>query len=113
MPATRTEISVVYVAGMVQGIVLVTFPAASTIFTSPAHYGLSSTQYGTMFLPQVVTAMSASLLAGTLARHTGLKRVYLAGLVADLVSMTLLVISQFCTATRGLAFGLLLSLIHI
>ena len=108
MPATRTEISVVYVAGMVQGIVLVTFPAASTIFTSPAHYGLSSTQYGTMFLPQVVTAMSASLLAGTLARHTGLKRVYLAGLVADLVSMTLLVISQFCTATRGLAFGLLL-----
>ena len=39
----------------VQGIALVTFPAASTIFTSPAHYGLSNTQYGS-FLPQAVTA---------------------------------------------------------
>ena len=34
MPATRTEVSVVYLAGMVQGIALVTFPAAGTIFTS-------------------------------------------------------------------------------
>ena len=58
--ATRTEASTVYAAGLVQGIVLVTFPAASTIFTDPAQYDLSSTQYGTMFLPQVVTAITAS-----------------------------------------------------
>ena len=32
----------VYAAGLVQGIVLVTFPAASTIFTDPDEYGLSS-----------------------------------------------------------------------
>jgi MFS family permease len=109
VPATRIEVSVVNLAGMVQGTVLVTFPAASTIFTSPAHYGLSNTQYGTMFIPQVVTAIAASLLAGTISRRIGLKRVYLAGLLADLVSMSLLIISQFCTATRGLAFGLLLA----
>ena len=60
--ATRTEANTVYAAGLVQGIVLVTFPAASTIFTDPAQYDLSSTQYGTMFLPQVVTAIIASLL---------------------------------------------------
>jgi hypothetical protein len=35
MTATRAETSVVYAAGAVQGIVLVTFPAASTIFTDP------------------------------------------------------------------------------
>jgi hypothetical protein len=56
--ATRTEASTVYAAGLVQGIVLVTFPAASTIFTDPARSDLSSTQYGTMFLPQVVTPSS-------------------------------------------------------
>jgi hypothetical protein len=32
----------VYAAGAVQGIVLVTAPAASTVFTSPAGYGLTS-----------------------------------------------------------------------
>jgi hypothetical protein len=31
--ATEKEAKVVYAAGLVQGIVLVTFPAASTIFT--------------------------------------------------------------------------------
>ncbi|HEY6426878.1 MAG TPA: MFS transporter [Acidimicrobiales bacterium] len=108
MPASRTEISVVYLAGTVQGVALVTFPAAGTIFTSPAYYGLSSTQYGSLFLPQVVTAISASLLGGAVARRVGLKRVYVAGLLADLVSMILLIVSQFCTATQALAYGLLL-----
>jgi hypothetical protein len=45
--ATRREANVVYAAGLVQGMVLVTFPAASTIFTDPGEYDLSSTQYGT------------------------------------------------------------------
>ena len=108
MPARRAEVSVVYGAGVVQGIALVTFPAAGTIFTSPEHYGLTSTQYGTLFIPQVVTAIGASLLGGAAARRFTLKRVYLAGLAADLVSMALLVTSQFCTGTKPLAYGLLL-----
>jgi MFS family permease len=107
--SARAETSTVYAAGLVQGIALVTFPAASTIFTSPSHYGLSTTQYGSMFLPQVVTAITASLLGGRLARRFSLKRVFLAGLLADLVSMGLLVTSQFFTHTQALAYGLLLT----
>jgi len=84
--ATEKEAKVVYAAGLVQGIVLVTFPAASTIFTDPGEYDLSNTQYGTMFLPQVLTAITASLLGGGLARRFGSKRVYLVGLLANLVS---------------------------
>jgi hypothetical protein len=42
--ATRRETNVVYVAGLVQGVVLVTFPAASTIFTDPDQYDLSRTR---------------------------------------------------------------------
>ena len=74
--ATKAEINAVYAAGLIQGIALVTFPAASTIFTSPSQYGLSNTQYGTMFLPQVVTAITGSLLAGRLAQRFGTKRVF-------------------------------------
>jgi len=103
--ATRPEVNTVYAAGLVQGIALVTFPAASTIFTSPSEYGLSNTQYGTMFLPQVVTAVTASLLGGSLARRFGTKRVFLAGLLADLVSMALLISSQFFTSSQSLAYG--------
>ena len=107
--ATRGETNAVYAAGLIQGIALVTFPAASTIFTSPGQYGLSSTQYGTMFLPQVVTAVASSLLGGTLDRRFGIKRVFLAGLVADLASMALLIISSGFTASQPLAYGLLLA----
>jgi hypothetical protein len=56
--AARAETNAVYAAGLVQGIALVTFPAASTIFGNPSQYNLSSTQCGTMFLPQVVTAIT-------------------------------------------------------
>ena len=74
---------------------LVTFPAASTVFTDPSEYDLSSTQYGALFLPQVVTAITAALLGAGLGGRFGTKRVYLAGLVASLVSMALLLVSAF------------------
>ena len=50
--ASKAERTAVNAAGLVQGIVLVTFPALSTVFTSKNEYGLSSSQYGAMFLPR-------------------------------------------------------------
>ncbi len=81
--ATKTEKNVVYAAGVVQGIALVTFPAASTILTDPAEYDLSSTQYGALFLPQVITAITAALLGAGLGGRFGTKRIYLVGLTAE------------------------------
>ncbi len=54
--AERQEIAAVYSGAVIQGIVLVAFPAVSAIFTSKTHYGLSTTEYGGMFAPQAVTA---------------------------------------------------------
>jgi MFS family permease len=104
----RREVNVVYLAGLVQGIVLVTFPAASTVFTDPDEYDLSSSQYGAMFLPQVVTAIAGALLGAGLAARFGAKRVYLAGLCASLVSMGLLVTSTLFTDDTAIAYPLLL-----
>ena len=64
--ASRAESVTVNAAGLVQGIALVTFPAASTIFTARSSYDLSSSQYGAMFVPQVIAAIVASLLGAGL-----------------------------------------------
>ncbi|HEY1640642.1 MAG TPA: hypothetical protein VGG35_08150, partial [Streptosporangiaceae bacterium] len=107
--SSQAESRTVYAAGMVQGVVLVTFPAASTIFTAPSQYGLSNTQYGAMFLPQAVVAVTTAVAQGGLAERFGAKQVYLTGLAANLAAMLLLIVSRFVQAERPLAYGLLLA----
>src|SRR5215475_5922860 len=106
--ASQTEIGVVYGGAIVQGLALVTFPAASSIFTSPDGFGFDSTRYGTMFVPQVVLAISASALAPRLARRLGLRRVLLAGFASNVLSMTLLAASALLLGAHDIAFGVLL-----
>lgn len=107
-PASRTEIGVVYFAGIMQGLALVTFPAASAIFTRPDGFGFDSTRYGMMFVPQVVLAILASGLAPKLARRWNLRRVLLVGIAGDIVSMTLLALSRLLLGAPDMAFGVLL-----
>ncbi len=106
--ARRTEIAAVYGAGLIQGVALVTFPAASAIFTSASQYGLSSTQYGGMFVPQAIAAVGSSLLGAGLTRGLGAKRIYLLGLAANLLAMALLVASRFVVNEHALAYTVLL-----
>jgi len=100
--------AMVYTAGLAQGLGLVTFPAASTILTSPDHFALTDTAYGALFIPQAALAVAASLLGAALYRQLGVQRVYLVGLAADLGAMLLLVASRFVMAQQGLAYGVLL-----
>jgi MFS transporter, FHS family, glucose/mannose:H+ symporter len=106
--ASRTEIGVVYGAAVAQGLALVTFPAASSIFTSPDGFGFDSTRYGAMFVPQVAFAILASALAPKLARRLSLRRVLLAGFAGNIVSMTLLALSRLLMGTPDTAFAVLL-----
>jgi MFS family permease len=106
--AQRSEILTIYSAGLIQGVALVTFPAASAVFTSPIDYGLSSTQYGGMFVPQTVMAIISSLLGAGLRRRLGTKRIYMMGLFANLLAMTLLVVSRFVMKEHSLAYAILL-----
>jgi fucose permease len=116
----RREVAAVYAAALAQGVALVTFPAASSILTSPDWYDLSSTAYGGLFLPQAVAAIAASLAGARLAGSLGPKRLLLTGLLGDLLAMTLLFVSQFligmgplpylvllvATTSLGIGFGL-------
>ena len=111
--ASGAESATVYACGLVQGIVLVTFPAASMILTAPASYDLSSSQYGLLFVPQVSTAIAASLVGARLlwrrlTRHASEKTVVLVGLLADQASMVLLIASWLVVHQHAAAFTLLL-----
>src|SRR5262245_53672500 len=106
--ADRREIGAVYAAGLVQGVALVTFPAASSILTSPDEYGLSNTAYGGLFLPQAIGAIAASLAGAQLATRLAPKRILVGGLALDLVSMALLFVSQFAIGAGPLPYLMLL-----
>ena len=106
--AERAEVAAVYSAGVVQGLALVTFPAASAILTSPQSYNLTSTQYGALFLPQALTAILSALLGAGMAHSLGAKRLFALGLVANLASMLLLVLSQLAIGHGSLAYLMLL-----
>jgi FHS family glucose/mannose:H+ symporter-like MFS transporter len=97
----------VYGAGLAQGLALVSFPAASSILTSPTGYDLSTTQYGLMFVPQVLLAITAAALSPVWARRWSLQRVLQAGLAANFLAMLLLVASQVFSASAA-AYPILL-----
>jgi len=120
-PGGRLEVFTVYAVGLFQGLSLVAVPAAATILTSTTGYDLSKSKYGLLFLPQVILAVLGSLALPRLSARIGLKRVLLAGIVADMVAMSLLVgsvavehdavaypILLVATASLGLGFGLTL-----
>jgi len=117
----RAEVVTVYVVGLFQGLSLVAFPAAATILTSKSGYDLSRTQYGLLFVPQVVMAIAGSLGLPKLARRFPLKLVLLVGLFSDTLAMGLLAGSVpiktgawaypmllVATGALGLGFGLTL-----
>jgi MFS family permease len=120
----RGEVATVYVIGLFQGLSLVAFPAAATILTSTSGYDLSKSKYGVLFVPQVAMAIVASLSLPALGGRYGLKRVLLAGLVANTVAMGLLAGTEplrtaavaypmllVATGALGLGFGLTLGCI--
>jgi MFS transporter, FHS family, glucose/mannose:H+ symporter len=107
--ARAAEIGVVYGGGLAQGLALVSFPAAATILTAADGYGLSSNQYGSIFLPLFVGSVVSSLLAPTLARRRGLKTVLLAGFGCNALSMAAFALSATMTGMPDVAYAMILS----
>jgi MFS transporter, FHS family, glucose/mannose:H+ symporter len=107
--ARGVEIGIVYSGGLAQGLALVSFPAAATILTAAGGYGLSSSQYGSIFLPLFVGAVLASLLAPALARRRGLRTVLVAGFGANGLSMATFAASAAATGAADLAYGMVLA----
>ncbi len=104
-----------YLAGMLQGLTLVSFPASSAVLKQM--HGFSDAQYGTIFLPQVALAVIGALGGGALASRLGLKALLGGALLINALSQLLLAGSMLLppalafasvllgTACLGLGFG--------
>lgn len=98
----------IYTAGLLQGIALVAFPAASTIFTNPDAYHFTSTQYGSLFIPQSFLSILAAALNSELCKIFGIKRTFAIGLCANFFSMALLTLSAVAMSNHTLAYFMLI-----
>jgi fucose permease len=109
-------VALVYSAGLLQGLVVISFPASSVVLKSVQ--GLTDAQYGAIFLPQVTFAVLGSIGGGSLAGKLGLKPLLVLALVTNVVSQLLLGASavvapgtafpvvMLATGATGLAFGI-------
>jgi MFS family permease len=61
-----------------------------------------------MFLPQVITAITASLLGSSLAHRISAKKVLLLGLACNITAMLILVVSTTVKTDTSVAYPLLL-----
>ncbi|MGZ0015600.1 MFS transporter [Yeosuana sp. AK3] len=102
------DIIAIYLSGFMTGVALVLFPAAGSILTSANHHGFSSSQFGSIFTPQIIMAIFASLYASKLADKIGMKKVLLYGLFALILSTTLLSASHMLEGNVTAAFVIVL-----
>ena len=114
---TWPAVLIVYVAALLQGMTLVSFPAVRAMLKQAL--SLSDADYGAIFLPQVALAIVGAGAGGALARTIGLKALLALALAANAASQVLLATSDFTspsgglvlllvgTASLGLGFGLI------
>jgi fucose permease len=107
---------IVYISAALQGLALVSFPAASGVLKQDL--GFSDAAYGAIFLPQVAFAVLGAIGGGTIAGRVGLKVLLVAALLSAGLSQALLAASAGAgaagafsvvlagTGLLGLSFGL-------
>lgn len=106
MAKSAAALLTVYGAGALQGFAFVLIPALGDRLKSGT-YSLSVGAYGALFLPEIVGAIVAALLAGVLQRRLGPHGLFRLGLACNAVAAALLA-SSAAFAGGGVAYGLLL-----
>ncbi|WP_411728159.1 MFS transporter [Methyloglobulus sp.] len=111
-----TVVILVFMVGLLQGLTLVSFPALSSVLKTALH--LSDTEYGIIFLFQVVLTAVGAVMGGVLARRLGLPTLLRLSLIANGLSQLALLsgvgmggrsgfaLVALGTSLLGMGFGL-------
>ncbi|MBO9693537.1 sugar MFS transporter [Chryseobacterium sp.] len=104
-------IAVVFLMAFLSGVNFVIFPALGTAFTDASLFALSSSQFGNLFIPQVLCIIAACLGAPVLVNKWGPKTVLVIGVVLMLISTGSLWLLHYFLAEKKLLFSVLMVLV--
>ncbi|SIQ54855.1 Fucose permease [Chryseobacterium sp. RU37D] len=105
------RIIIVFLLAFFTGVNFVVFPALGTAFTDSSIFELSSSQFGNLFIPQVVCIIISCLGAPFLVNRFGPKKVLIAGLLLMIFSTAILWMLQFLMNERSVLFPILMVLV--
>ncbi len=95
----RADLALVFWAGILQGLAFVAVPAVSPVLQDEDRIGLTSTEYGSLFVPMVILAIAASIGSVRLASICGRRTIFLAGISLNLLAMAFVALSQPLSGT--------------
>ena len=98
----------IYVSAIAEGAALTTYAAYSRILASKAAVDLTVAQYSWVFLPELIAAIAAGLLAVRASRSTSTKLLFILGLICILTSASVLIVSAAVLGLTGADFPMLL-----
>ncbi|PIF45171.1 fucose permease [Chryseobacterium sp. 52] len=111
MNSKTVKIIVVFLLAFLTGLNFVIFPALGTAFTDSSLFGLSSSQFGNLFIPQVICIIISCLGAPFLVNKWGPKVILTVGLLLMIVSTGILWMLQYWMHERSLLFPILMVLV--
>ncbi len=111
MNSGKFKIIIIFLLAFLTGVNFVVFPALSSVFTDQSFFGLSSSQFGNLFIPQVVCITVSCLITPFLVNKLGPKKVLSAGIFLMVLSTGALWTLQFFLDDKHFLFYILLILV--
>ncbi len=104
-------IIIIYVLAFLTGVNFVVFPALGTAFTATSVFAYSSSQFGSLFIPQVICIILSCLSAPFLVNKWGPKIILISGFSLMIISTGTLWLLQFFMDYKSLLFYILIILV--
>jgi MFS family permease len=112
----KGKIATLYLLGLIQGISFTLIPGASGFLVSNKGFGLTSSQYGELFIPMIICAVLASFFGGAIAKKWGIRKVSMVSGFFNCLSMVVFALSALfikngffplliCLSFLGAGFG--------
>lgn len=111
MKPELVKTGLIFLIAFLTGVNFVVFPALGTAFTDPSVFALSSSQFGSLFLPQVVCIIISCLSAPFLVNRLGPKIILASGIALMIISTGILWSLQFFMHDKSLLFPVLMLLV--
>jgi len=111
MNSKPVKIIIIFLLAFLTGVNFVVFPALGTAFTDSSLFGLSSSQFGNLFIPQVICIIISCLVAPFLVNKWGPKIILAIGLLLMIISTGTLWMLQYHMKDASLLFPVLMILV--